>query len=109
MEFPKVDLVFGRTGTRFIMLVALVQHTLDLAGAFALPNERFTCMFRIWVGHALFLRILRTTVVLPRMASSSVRQKLGELHIMIRALTGTMQPLFWCVLMYFVVLLMFGT
>lgn len=48
-------------------------------------------------------------MALPNMSSASMRQKLGELHIMIQALTGTVQPLFWCILMYFIILLIFGT
>jgi len=108
LEFPRFDILVGRTGYRFLNIIALVQHTMDLAGAFALPNRRFTSWFRIVVSRVSFIRVLRTTVVLPGLASMGVRQKLGELHIMIRALTGTVQPLLWCVLMYFIILLIFG-
>jgi len=108
LEWPRLDLLVGRTGHRFLNIVALLQHTLDLIGALAFSNARFTNMFRIVVGRFLFLRILRTTVVLPGLASLTMRQQLGELHIMIKALTGTLQPLMWCVLMYLIILIIFG-
>merc|ERR1712241_878480 len=37
-----------------------------------------------------------------------LRRYLGELHVMIRTLAGSMLPLFWCTLMYLIILLIFG-
>merc|ERR1719362_1509929 len=108
LEFPKIDILFGRTGQRFMNEAAIVQHTLAVIGAVAFPGERYTSDFRIFVSHFNFIRIFRTMVVLPGLGGQYLRQQLGELHIMIKALTGTVWPLFWCSVMYVLILLIFS-
>lgn len=56
-----------------------------------------------------FLRIMRTLVLIPRSGGGKeLRRYLGELHVMIRTLAGSMMPLLWCTLMYMLILLIFG-
>jgi len=108
LEFPNIDILFGRTGFRCIIEAAIIQHTLAVIGAQALPGQRYTSNFRIFVSHFNFIRILRTMIVLPGLGGQELRQRLGELHIMIKALTGTLWPLFWCTVMYAIILVIFG-
>jgi len=108
LEFPVIDILFGRTGHRFVNEAAIIQHTFAVIGAQAFPGQRYTSNFRIFISHFNFVRILRTMVVLPSLGGQELRQQLGELHIMIKALTGTLWPLFWCTVMYALILLIFG-
>merc|ERR1712008_347541 len=96
------------TGYRFIIEAAIIQHTLAVIAAQALPGERFTSNLRIFFAHLNFIRIFRTLVVVPSLGGTYLRQQLGELHIMIKALTGTVWPLFWCTVMYCIILVIFG-
>merc|ERR1712008_184711 len=93
---------------RFIIEAAIIQHTLAVIAAQALPGERFTSNLRIFFAHLNFIRIFRTIVVLPSLGGTYLRQQLGELHIMIKALTGTFWPLLWCTVMYCIILVIFG-
>merc|ERR1719270_216233 len=88
--------------------MALVQQTLDLVGGFALPSQRYTSTFRAWVDKAMFVRLLRTIVMLPELSRSTWNQKLGNMHIMIRALTGSGQALTGCAVMFLIILLPWG-
>merc|ERR1712117_713059 len=42
MEFPRLDLIFGRTGFRCLQIAVLIQNTLAVAGAIARPGAKFT-------------------------------------------------------------------
>jgi len=108
LEFPHFDLSVGRTGYRFLNLIAVVQHTLGLVGVFACPNQWHTSIFRTEVSRFVFLRLLRAMLVLPGLVSAVSRQQLGELHLMIRALTGAVRPLMWCALMFVIIVMIFG-
>jgi len=108
LEFPRVDIVFGRTGHRFINEAAIIQHTLSVIGEQAFPDQRYTSNFRVVVAHFNIIRVFRAIVTLPVLGGRHLKEQLGELHIMIRALTGTVWPLFWCTVMYCIILVIFG-
>jgi hypothetical protein len=109
LEFPRVDLLVGRTGQRSLNLFAILQQSLVIIGMFSLPEERFTSLFRTVVHRLSFLRVLRALVTLPGMGGKRLQRSIGELYIMIRALAGTLQPLVWCTLMCGFILTIFGT
>jgi len=108
MEFPRLDLIFGRTGFRCLQITVLIQNTLAVLGAIAENGAKFTTTFQIIVDRFSFLRVARGLVVLPKLAGPRLRSFLGELHVIIRVLTGTVRPLTWCSLVYFFILVIFG-
>jgi len=109
MEFPKFDLFFGRTGQRFLNLLAILQQTLALIGAISMPARRFTSLYRAVVSRFSFLRIFRALLNLPGLGGKWLQKQIGELYIMIRALAGTVQPLVWCSVMVLIILIIYGT
>merc|ERR1712008_61122 len=67
LEYPRFDIVSGRTGYRWLNVVSVLQQTLELIGANAAPGKRFTSHFRLAAGHLIFLRIVRPMVIVPEM------------------------------------------
>jgi len=96
LEFPKFDLVQGRTGWRMFNVITILQETLEMIGAYAAPGTRFTSRFRLTMGLLACFRILRPLLLLPEM---HLHKSMTELQIMIRVLANTLQPLMWCTLL----------
>jgi len=109
LEFPVVDLFYGRSRYRWMLILAIVQQTLSLIFAFAWPSVgRFTWGARSWVYHFSFVRVLRTTLMLPKIGGPWLRKTMNEFHMMFQALTGSLLPLMWCTFMLLVILMIVG-
>jgi len=107
MEFPRFDLLSGRTGFRCLQVIVLIQNTLAVVGEMVF-GSKYTSTFQIMVERFSFLRVVRGLVVIPRLGGPRLSKFMGELHVIIRALTGAVLPLTWCSLVYLCIMIIFG-
>jgi len=107
LEFPRFDLLKGRTGYRWFNILVTVEQLLQVVSQHVQPNQRADSTFRIVVTQLSVLRLLRACIVLPEIAA---KLELGvqELRVMIRSLMGAFQPLLWCTTPFVVMLTTFG-
>lgn len=107
LEFPHVDLWKGRTGYRWFNLLVIVEQILELIAHHSFKGGRSTSTFRIAVAQLSVLRVVRPIVVLPEIAAK-IQAPITELRVMIRSLTGALQPLILCCLPFMFIIANFA-
>jgi len=107
VEFPKCDIVFGPEGFRWFMNLVLIQNTASVMSAH-MGDSGYSSDFALVIFQLSFLRVVRLLMIFFHLAGRRLQKKVGELHIMVRALFGAFQPLLWCSLLIFITVFVLG-